>query len=333
MTLPRVTIVIPALNMEDWVTETLLSAIGQTLAKDELEIILVDDGSVDNTAAVADDLLSRSDVSYEILNCGETRGLSAARNAGWRRARGEWVQFLDADDLLETDEISTALPMSEQVGPEVASIFCSWGRLILEGSEWVRRPVCPSPTVGADPLAEMLRPDICINNNGCHIFRRSWLERVGGYDETYPLFEDINLLMRIVMAGGVLKWAPSMRPLFWYRKRQGSISHGGHRKFVDACVRITYLAEDYWRETGMLTEAHTEALARSYFVSARYFAEHDPASFERIVTHIFELLPSFVPPEPTALRRLTKVVGYRRAERVAVSYRRAKRLRLWRQPP
>src|ERR1700680_2176075 len=86
-----VSIVIPIYNAEQWISETIKSVLDQTY--EDLEIILVDDGSTDQSVCVAEQLRQRGRLPYQIISQ-PNRGVSAARNRGWRSARGPWVQFL-----------------------------------------------------------------------------------------------------------------------------------------------------------------------------------------------------------------------------------------------
>ncbi len=96
---PLVSIIIPCHNAEPWLEATLLSALGQTWPR--TEIIFVDDGSSDGSVAVARRFAARG-VRVEST---PHRGASAARNHGLRIARGEFSQFLDADDILAPEKI------------------------------------------------------------------------------------------------------------------------------------------------------------------------------------------------------------------------------------
>src|SRR5271157_5929055 len=104
-----VSVVIPAHNAEDWIVETIQSVLAQTYR--DLEIILVDDGSIDGTAEVADAMLQTGRFPYRILRR-SNEGVSAARNHGWKAARGSWIQFLDADDLLDSKKIELQIELS-----------------------------------------------------------------------------------------------------------------------------------------------------------------------------------------------------------------------------
>lgn len=325
MPIPQVSVVIPAWNVCQWIEETLTSVIFQTIPVEQLEILLIDDGSTDNTSTVASNILSQSKISHVIIRHERTLGPSAARNTGWRRSQGSWIQFLDADDLLEPDKIESQLAVAQKLDDGTAAVFSPWGRLVLEESGWSKRPEPTSFDLLNDPLLQLLKTRNAFHQTGCQIFKRSWLEAVDGYDEDIRLLEDVDLIMRILIAGGKLGCAQRTTPGFWYRKRRGSLSHGNHRVFVDACLRNYTLAEKHWRDTETLTPQRLTGLTDSYFSVARFMAEYDSAFFEPTVAHLLKLEPSFVPPSPVALRQLTKLIGYRRAERFSVHYRKAKR--------
>src|SRR6185312_14296624 len=95
-----VSILIPAYNAERWIRDTMLSAIHQTWTN--REIIIVDDGSTDNTLAIARTYESKM---VKVV-AQQNKGASAARNECLRYAQGDYVQWLDADDILAPDKIS-----------------------------------------------------------------------------------------------------------------------------------------------------------------------------------------------------------------------------------
>src|SRR5438045_4211310 len=97
---PLVSILIPAYNAENWLADTLRSALAQTWPNKE--IILVDDGSTDRTLAIARQFQSPSVRVHAQPN----QGASSARNAALALAQGEYIQWLDADDLLGRDKIT-----------------------------------------------------------------------------------------------------------------------------------------------------------------------------------------------------------------------------------
>src|SRR5262245_12674341 len=103
---PSVSVVVPAYNARAWITESLESVFGQTYPHSQIELIVVDDGSQDDTADVARAAMRDRSICGQVIQLGRNAGVSAARNSGWTLARGEWIQFLDADDLLAPSKIA-----------------------------------------------------------------------------------------------------------------------------------------------------------------------------------------------------------------------------------
>ena len=120
--LPLVSILIPAFNAERWIGESICSALDQTWPNKE--VIVVDDGSLDQTASIARSYIS-SGVSFVAQ---PNAGAAATRNSAFGMARGDFIQWLDADDLLAPDKIEKQL----------AILIKETGRRSLISSEWAR---------------------------------------------------------------------------------------------------------------------------------------------------------------------------------------------------
>jgi glycosyltransferase involved in cell wall biosynthesis len=320
-----VSIVIPALDAAAWIDATLASVAAQTYPRDSLEVIVVDDGSRDGTAEMVERQLEATGVRHGVLRRASTGGPAAARNDGWRRAAGEWVQFLDADDLLAPDKIAIQMRGALAATSDVAVVVSAWRSLVERHGEWVPNGATVDPQIGEDPLLSVLRADNFIAT-GSQLFRREWLDAIGGYDARHRLVEDVNLLIRLVASGGRVLRVPAGAPLFWYRRRSGSLSSSDARAFVDARVRNARAVEEHWRRTDGLTPGRRQFLADLYASAVRRLTVDDPAGFETMADHIETVQPAFVPSEPGSLRRLARIVGYRRAERTAGRYRRIKAL-------
>jgi glycosyltransferase involved in cell wall biosynthesis len=322
--LPLVTVVVPALNAAPWIGSSLTSVVAQTYPKDRLEIIVVDDGSSDGTSEAVNRVLTTSGLHHTLVQHSTPQGPSAARNDGWRRASGEWVQFLDADDLLEPSKIDLQARLAARARHDVAVVFSPWGHLVLEGAHWKARTPHANPTIGADPLRDVLETDNFMQL-GSLLLSRGWLMKTGGFDESHRLIEDVDLLMRIVMSGGALLPAHAGGPLSWYRQRAGSLSRESRAAFTDGCVRNARAADKYWTDRHELTAPRVQTLVDIYYMGAKYYAEHDQAAFQSVVGDLFRLDPTFVPSGPASLRFLTRLIGYPRAERCSVRYRTVKR--------
>jgi len=107
--LPLVSVVVPAFDAAAWIDATLASVVAQTYPRNALEVIVVDDGSTDATGDVAARRLHAGGGQHQVIRREIPGGPGAARNDGWRRATGEWVQFLDADDLIAPEKIAVQI--------------------------------------------------------------------------------------------------------------------------------------------------------------------------------------------------------------------------------
>ncbi|MBI2814103.1 MAG: glycosyltransferase family 2 protein [Opitutae bacterium] len=122
---PSVSIIIPCHNAGRWLAETIQSALGQTWP--DKEIILVDDGSTDGSLAVA----RQSEAQGVRVVSQPNAGAAAARNAGLARASGDFIQFLDADDLLAPDKIERQVRLLQERGAGCIAT-CAWGRFTTD---------------------------------------------------------------------------------------------------------------------------------------------------------------------------------------------------------
>jgi len=115
MSTPLVSLIIPAYNQAQYLAATLQSVFDQSHT--HWECIIVNDGSTDQTAQIAASWVHK-DPRFQCVHQ-ENQGLSAARNAGLQKAQGDWIQFLDADDLLHPDKLSASLEAATTQGAAV----------------------------------------------------------------------------------------------------------------------------------------------------------------------------------------------------------------------
>ena len=318
----NVSVIIPCYNADTWIGDALNTCFQQTYQS--IEIIVVDDGSTDKSSETADAYLKNCHFQHAILSISNS-GPSRARNLGWQKASGQWIQFLDADDLLHVEKIARQMTKALEVDCDVAVLYSPWQRLAMVNGMWQPVFEVVSPVIGQDPLVDLLKSENFLQL-GSVLFRRSWLERVGGFDERYRLIEDVHLLLRIAMAGGQFHKVDSPDPLFYYRQVHGtSLSQRDQRAFIEGCLRNAALAEDYWRSQGDLTPAQTETLIGVYFQGARFFAAVDHLRFAQLAAKLESFHAPFIPAGPAHLRLASQLLGYSRAEKLATQYRRLKK--------
>ncbi len=316
-----VSLIIPAYNAQGWIGETIRRALAMDYPPGLLEIVVVDDGSTDGTVEEARTALRSGSVAWRVHACPHG-GPSRARNLGARLTRGQWFQFLDADDLVGEEKLRIQTGIARGASAEVAVVYSAWAALKQEKGKWTARAPLRLPKVGSDPVMDLLISENFIAT-GSQIVNRLWFERVGGFDERSAYVEDVDLGLRIAMAGGRYVCAGGAVPLFFYRQRTGSQSRGNPLCFAEACVRNARLAEAHWRERqSVLRVEQTDLLLRIYGNALRTFFELDRASFHALLARVEALAPYYRPANPARLRWLSYLVGYRRAEGIALAYRR-----------
>jgi glycosyltransferase involved in cell wall biosynthesis len=204
---PLVSILIPAYNAEDTIAQTLRSAIAQTWPRKE--IILVDDGSTDRTAEVA----QRFGSNVTVVSS-EHRGAQVARNHAFRLSQGEYIQWLDADDLLAPDKIER----------QIAALRESDGRRILLSSPWapfyyrtrharfVHNSLCEDLSP-AEWLLRKMGENLFIQPGGW-LTSRELIEAAGRFDTSLSFDDDGEYYCRVLLASAAIRFVPGTGVLY-----------------------------------------------------------------------------------------------------------------------
>ena len=185
-----VSVIIPTYNRWPMLGEAVESVLAQTAG--DYELIVVDDGSTDETRCRLADYGSRLTVLTQ-----RRRGVSAARNLGASRASGGYLAFLDSDDLWHPKKLQRQLDFMER-SPEVE--ICQTDEI------WIRNGVRVNPRRRhRKPSGDIFRAslELCLVSPSAVMMRRELFERLGGFDESLPVCEDYDLWLRISKDTGV----------------------------------------------------------------------------------------------------------------------------------
>jgi glycosyltransferase involved in cell wall biosynthesis len=310
-----VSVVIPAYNAEKFLAQTIASVFEQTYR--QLEIVLVDDGSTDRTVEVAETFLKGSPFPCRILRQ-PNAGAAGARNRGWKCAHGRWIQFLDADDLLENKKIEVQIVQAQREA-DADVIYSDWQRLVWSEGAW-KASDFRAPIIRSDALADILS-DRNFLQLGSLLIRSSVFDATGGFDAEHEPIEDVGLCVKIAIAGGIFSKARSDGPMASYRDLPRSFSKVNQRRFIESCIRNAKLAEEFVRDKPFDSARTVEAIVESYYTGARFFAGTDWDRFDHIVADIEALQPGFTPKAPARLALLSRIIGYKKAERLAALFR------------
>lgn len=240
----RVSVIIPAFNSERYIADTIASALAQNYRPKE--IVVVDDGSTDDTAAELAQFGDRIKVVRQ-----ENSGAGAARNRAVKESSGEWIAFLDSDDLWLPHKLERQMQCIE-AHPEADFAYHNWHvthnesadapSLLaeIEAAGVPERDRAESATCELGWLYNELLLD-CVVHTTAVMMRRSLFDAVGGFDETIRQGQDYDLWLRASRKSIVAKHPATLSV---YRIRSGSITTGPRSQ--NNRVRIVERALAQW---------------------------------------------------------------------------------------
>jgi glycosyltransferase involved in cell wall biosynthesis len=306
--MPLVSVIIPCYNSGRWLQETLDTVVAQTWQK--LEIILVDDGSQDNTATIIKQFESAHPHLVRAI-FGPNCGAASARNTGLAQARGDYIQFLDADDLLMPEAIALKVAALQASGGDMA--YSDWQKLeekaggLFEPGECVTRTieqVDPDPQVAL--FTSFWAPPVAL------LYTRSIVQAIGGWKQQLAPIEDARYMLDAVFHGGRYVHVPGILAL--YRIFEGpSHSRRSPLKFVSAVLHNALEVEQIWHAKGRLDAGHRQVLGNCYDYVARTLFRLDPAQFYMAIAALYRQRPSFEPTWPKIANLLKQIFGTRLA--------------------
>ena len=195
MPYPPVTVLIPAYNAARTIERALASVWRQDYP--EMQVIVIDDGSSDDTVARVEKMRGRG---LRLIRLTQNRGVSAATNAGIGEAKGDYIAFLDADDEWLNDKLSKQLPIIES-HPEMSFISCGVQFVDPQGRV-LRSCGIDLPPHSAREFWRALLVRTYIAKPAV-VARRIKLLEVGGFDETLAVGEDQDMWIKLALAGEV----------------------------------------------------------------------------------------------------------------------------------
>jgi glycosyltransferase involved in cell wall biosynthesis len=237
---PLVSILIPAYNAERWIADTIRSVFQQTWPRKEL--IVVDDGSADRTLQVARQFASPT-VSVVTQ---ENQGASAARNRAFELCQGDYIQWLDADDLLSPDKVAKQMAAAQECQDTRRVLSSGWGYFMYRPS---RAQFLPTPLwCDLSPVEWLLRK----MGQNLHMQTATWLvsreltETAGPWDTRLSLDDDGEYFSRVVLASDAIRFVPDAK--VFYRQpgfeRLSSIDRSDKKlesQFLSMRLHVDYL--------------------------------------------------------------------------------------------
>ncbi|MHC5937829.1 glycosyltransferase family 2 protein [Nostoc sp.] len=290
---PKVSVIIPAYNTEAYIAKAIESALNQTLT--DIEVIMVDDGSSDQTVEVAK---SFTDQRLKVIVNQQNLGVSAARNRALRAAQGKWIAILDSDDWYAPERLEKLVLLAEETNADMIAddlylikdgATSPWSTLIQESGEHI-------------DIDKILQIDIIYfvetdvyGQAGLHlglskpIFKREFLVKNGiEYDETLKFGEDFWLDMKCLINGARFFIVP--KPYYFYRSRPNSIVGQSILLRLNQCCIATnsFMQQEVVKKNPTLMRALSYNLA-AFKKNLAYFQVVVPIKQKKWLTALTEI--------------------------------------------
>lgn len=255
----KVSILIPCFNSAKYVSEALQCCLSQDYQN--IEIIVVDDGSTDNSVEVVKEWVSKYDNVHLYLQ--KNSGVCRARNLAFEKSTGDYILYLDADDLISRDTISNQVELLKGTDNDVVAI-CAWGRFYesLDDFKLEQQPVYRDYETSVGLIEDLL-------NDGmfgltCYLTPRSIIEKAGLWNEQLTINTDGEFFIRVLANTAKIRFSP--KGFLYYRSNNpNSISRRKPVRSKGLSLLHSYKLElDYLQAKSLLTQRVKLGLIRSF---------------------------------------------------------------------
>jgi glycosyltransferase involved in cell wall biosynthesis len=322
-TADTVSVIVTAYNQKDFLREALASVFAQTYRP--LECVVVNDGSTDGAERVIDEFSVQAKASgvHFVPILQKNSGAQAARNAGVIASKGEFVQYLDGDDILDVKKISEQTKfLLSPAGNKVDVVFGDSRYFVrtADNEFHARGSIGIGPT--EDVFLDLLNGRW--NSPFAYLARRSCVSKSGPWDRELRIAQDHGYFLAMAARGGRFHHLPIQTGL--YRKHsESSISEGSMRIRSSAMLRILRTVQALGKECDTLQDQHRIALARAYMRVSYWAFGLDRACWRQAVEEAIRLRCEPLP-ERKVDQILHKVLGVVVAETLLGRLRQTKKV-------
>lgn len=312
----KISVIIPCYNAEMYIAETIQSVTNQILRDTEIEIIIINDGSTDGSRSV---LTQFDSISNLTVYHQENAGVSRARNKGIELAKGDFIQFLDSDDLLSPKKLQIQVDALIGTGYDVA--YGDWQKLeekpsgeFVDAQSVVRKMTC-EPEIAL--FTDFWCPPAAI------LYSRKIVDRIGGFRETLPIIQDARYFLDAALQGGRFVYTAGVMAKYRVH-RHNSLSKSQPLKFVTDCFTNAMEVKEIWSQKGGLTVERKEALLKVLFSCCRFFYQNDRELFNSCYNQIRIIDPRAYPKRPFKISLFSRFIGYENTEYLSAIFRKLK---------
>lgn len=303
-----VSIIIPCYNASRWIAEAIDSCLWQTYSN--IEIIIIDDGSTDNSLEIIQSYAQKNNniIWRRIPHTGGNH----ARNVGLSICKGDYIQFLDADDYILPEKIQRQVDFLEFTGTDV--VYGDWRHQYHYSNG--------SHTLGDIKITGQ-QTDILESLLGAWwvavaalLYTRKAIERSDGWDETLNTAQDRDFFISVVMRGAFVVYQPGCYSIY---RRYGNVTVSTASKprwIMGHCI-VLEKVERKLAQNKQLSSNYRRALATGYFDMARYALFEDYSLYLRLLDAALKRCPDFQGNSKNGIyHRLQAIIGFRRTEQI-----------------
>lgn len=228
-----VSVVVPVYNTEMYLRECLNSLVEQNLG-DELEVLLIDDGSTDGSGQICDEYAVRYPNVFKVYHK-QNGGSASARQVGWEESSGQWITVCDSDDFVEKDMYLSMLRAAESTNADM--IICDMTYEYADGTSETISTDYGGDEPNAVEVIKRILANSSLSSTCSKLFRRDLFERSAfSWEKDINLGEDTLMILKVLHANPNIKIRKVNRALYHYRRRMGENTY------------TNMLTEEKWEE-------------------------------------------------------------------------------------
>ncbi|MCC9168229.1 glycosyltransferase family 2 protein [Pontibacter sp. XAAS-A31] len=284
--------------MQSFISDCVASVQNQTYK--DIEVICVDNNSTDDTWPLLETIKSPR---FNLIISNESKkGAPAARNKGLSIAKGEWIQFLDADDMLEPNKIEHQLNTILKVKSEVS---------FLAGAHYLNRhDGLNTISVPNDENVWVALANVNLGITSSNLFNKKYIDKIGGWDENLKSSQEYDLMFRLLKENDYIAYDPE--PLTVIRRREGSITTTNLKSNIKRRIEHLYSVYNYVKDIKVDGETENQ-VAQALFEVIKELYRYDSKASLLYMKHTlgFNFIPKVSPAITDAYLKFHKILGYK----------------------
>jgi glycosyltransferase involved in cell wall biosynthesis len=301
-----VSVIIPCFNAEKWLAEAIDSCLQQTYS--HIEVIVIDDGSTDNSLEILKGYGDK--IIWERL---PHKGANHARNRGFALSKGEYIQYLDADDYLLPEKIENQVRFLEETGADV--VYGDWRHQYHLPNGKSYQDKIEKPGTQEDILESLLAN--WWTAVASILYRRTVVEKSGGWDKSFQAAQDRDFFLSVVIHGAKVVYQPGCYAIY---RRYGNvtISTSSKPRWIESHCAVLEKAERQLKQMNKLLPKYRNALAKCYFELAReWLSINEYSNYLKLLEEALIKFPNFKrSKDRRAYYAIQSICGFRCTERI-----------------